>query len=83
MVKGRKGRKEGNEGSIQGCNINRFGRKGPDLSTYGLDWLSCSPRGTGAFPGKQKGLTGPATPMELERLRLVGFGGASLVPRIP
>lgn len=50
------------ESSIHDCSINGFGRKSPDLSTYGLDWLSCSPRSTGAFPGKQEGLTGPATP---------------------
>lgn len=49
----------------------------------GWTGFPAAPEALVPFLGKQKGLTGPATPMELERLRLVGFGHASLVPRTP
>lgn len=49
-----------------------------------MSWTGfpAAPRSTGAFPGKQEGLTGPATPMELERLRFVGLGGACWYPAL-
>ena len=49
----------------------------------GWTGFPAAPEALVPFLGKQEGLTGPATPMELERLRFMGFGGASLVPSTP
>lgn len=68
MVEGRIGRKEGSEGSIQSCGINRLGGRGPDLST-GIEWLSYSPRDTGALLRETGGTAGAQPlPMDMERL---------------
>lgn len=70
-MEGRKGRKEGSEGSIQSCSINRLRGRGQILAH--MDWVAfLQPQMYwGPFQGNWRDCWGPATSVDRERLGFV------------